>query len=178
MFQSLHSMLSHCALRCTAWWSALRPFVLSPQFLLVFLSWFFSNFAFLYPYTYVIAMAQLQGLSSGPWMLVAMGLGDLCLRLPLSWPSDRMPLGAVRVTIAYTFLLALVSAAFALGPQLGSVGLFCCAVLYGALSGAWMTLAVPLVAEYFRHAQLSGLMGLLNFSAAFGALLGLSLIHI
>lgn len=122
------------------------------------------------PFVHIAAFAQDQGLPerTGVAMLGFIGAGSIVGRFALGAVADR--LGRRRSLIAMYAGMALTMLWWLGIGSAWALALF--AFLFGAFYGGLVALMPALSADFFGGRQLSGIIGLLYTSVAFGALVG------
>jgi OFA family oxalate/formate antiporter-like MFS transporter len=124
----------------------------------------FVPFAHLVPYAVDHGIAQ----SAAALLLGVIGIGSTIGRFGLGGLADRMgrPLGLLAMYVG----MALAMASWAVATNAWTLAGF--AFGYGVFYGGWVALLPALVMDYFGGRNVSGIIGILYTSVAFGTLIG------
>ena len=122
------------------------------------------------PFVHLVPFARNHGIGAqaAVWLVALAGAGSALARPVLGGLADR--LGRVRLLIA---AVSVMGASLGLWPLAGSfpaLALF--AVVFGVACGGWVALLPAWVADLFGRKHISGIIGALYTSVAFGTLVG------
>jgi MFS family permease len=124
----------------------------------------FVPFVHLVPYALDHGVAQ----SSAVLLLGAIGVGSTAGRFCLGGIADRM---GRRLSLIATYVgMALSLAVWLFATTLWPLAAF--AIVYGVFYGGWVAVLPAVVMDYFGGRNVSGLIGILYTSVAFGTLTG------
>ncbi|HEV8330030.1 MAG TPA: MFS transporter [Steroidobacteraceae bacterium] len=142
----------------------------SRPFLILYASCLICSFGVFVPFVHLVPYATDHGIpqSSAILLLGAIGVGSTAGRFFLGGIADRV---GRRLTLVA--MLVGMAAALALWPM--STGLWWLAtfaMLYGLFYGGWVAVLPALVMDSFGGRNVSGIIGILYTSVAFGTLIG------
>jgi OFA family oxalate/formate antiporter-like MFS transporter len=122
------------------------------------------------PFVHLVPYALDHGIpqSKAVLLLAMIGIGSTAGRFFLGSLADRM--GRRATLIAMYVCMALTLAAWAFSTGVWTLGGF--AFVYGVFYGGWVAVLPAVVADYFGGRNVSGIIGVLFTSAAFGTLVG------
>lgn len=129
-----------------------------------------AAFGIFIPFVHLAAYARDHGLSeeTSVGLLSLLGLGSILGRFILGGAADRM---GRRFSFGATFAgMGLMLLWWLVATSAWSLALF--AIVFGAFYGGFVALAPALTTDYFGDRNVSGIIGLLYTSVAFGTLLG------
>lgn len=147
--------------------------VTSRRFVGLYLSCLVGSFGLFVPFVHLVPYAQDQGVppSSAVLLLGAIGIGSTGGRFLLGGLADRM--GRLLAVLAMFVGIALSMVLWAFATTFWTLGLF--AVIFGTFYGGFVALLPAVVMDDFGSRNVSGLIGILYTSVAFGTLVGPSL---
>ncbi len=128
------------------------------------------SFGLFVPFVHLVPYARDHGVpaASAVLLLGAIGVGSTAGRFVLGGLADRM---GRRLALLATFLgMALALLVWALSTALWPLAAF--AFAYGVFYGGFVALLPALVMDYFGGRNVSGIIGILYTSVAFGTLIG------
>ncbi len=128
------------------------------------------SFGLFVPFVHLVPYARDHGVppASAVLLLGVIGVGSTAGRFVLGGLADRM---GRRLALMATFLgMALALLVWALSTTLWPLVAF--AVAYGVFYGGFVALLPSLVMDYFGGRNVSGIIGILYTSVAFGTLIG------
>jgi OFA family oxalate/formate antiporter-like MFS transporter len=132
----------------------------SPPFLILYAACLICSFGVFVPFVHLVPYATDHGIpqSSAIVLLGAIGVGSTAGRFFLGGLADR-------VGRTLTLVAMLVGMA-------ASLAIWVFAVLYGLFYGGWVAVLPAIVMDYFGGLNVSGIIGILYTSVAFGTLVG------
>jgi MFS family permease len=142
----------------------------SKPFLILYAACLICSFGAFVPFVHLVSYATDHGISqsSATALLGAIGVGSTVGRFLLGGLADRLG----RTT---TLVAMIVGMAAALGLWSVTTGIWWLATFalsYGVFYGGWVAVLPALVMDYFGGRNVSGIIGALYTSVAFGTLLG------
>jgi MFS transporter, OFA family, oxalate/formate antiporter len=150
--------------------TSVRAAIRSRPFLILYASCLICSFGAFVPFVHLVPYAKDHGLpqSSAVLLLGAIGVGSTVGRFFLGGLADRMGR-----TVTLVAMLAGMAASLAIWlMSSGLWGLAAFALLYGLFYGGWVAVLPALVMDYFGGRNVSGIIGILYTSVAFGTLVG------
>lgn len=150
--------------------SPLRAAVRSRRFIGLYAACLISSFGVFVPFVHLVPYARDLGLaqSSAVLLLGLIGLGSTAGRFFLGGLADQM--GRRHALLATFVGMAAALGIWAVASRFWSLAAF--AFAYGIVYGGWVALLPALVADYFGGRNVSGIIGILYTSVAFGTLIG------
>jgi MFS family permease len=150
----------------TSVWEA----VSSRRFIGLYAACLICSFGIFIPFVHLVPYAQDHGIppSSAALLLGLIGVGSTAGRFFLGGLADRM--GRQRAVLAMFLGMAAAQGMWAVASGPWSLAAF--ALAYGTVYGGWVALLPALVADYFGGRNVSGIIGILYTSVAFGNLVG------
>lgn len=150
--------------------ASVREAMRSRPFLILYAACLSSSFGVFVPFVHLVPYAMDHGIaqSSAILLLGAIGVGSTAGRFFLGGLADR-------VGRTLTLVAMLVGMAIALAIWListGLCGLAAFALLFGLFYGGWVAVLPALVMDFFGSRNVSGIIGILYTSVAFGTLVG------
>jgi predicted MFS family arabinose efflux permease len=142
----------------------------SPQFIALYAACLICSFGLFVPFVHLVPYAGDHGVASSSAVLLlgVIGIGSTAGRFFLGGLADRIG----RQT---TLLLLFIGMAIALSIWLISTSFWPLAgfaFVYGMIYGAWVAVLPAVVMDYFGGRNVSGIIGILYTSVAFGTLIG------
>jgi MFS family permease len=150
--------------------ASLRAAIRSPRFISLYVACLICSFGVFVPFVHLVPYAQDHGAapSSAVLLLGVIGIGSTAGRFCLGGLADRM---GRRLSL----LLMFIGMAFALAVWVISTGIWSLAafaLVYGVFYGGWVAVLPSVVMDYFGGRNVSGIIGILYTSVAFGTLIG------
>jgi predicted MFS family arabinose efflux permease len=150
--------------------ASVREAIRSPQFISLYAACLICSFGLFVPFVHLVPYAGDHGVaaSSAVLLLGVIGIGSTAGRFFLGGLADRIgrPSALLLLFIGMAIALAiwLVSTSF---WQLAGF-----AFVYGMIYGAWVAVLPAVVMDFFGGRNVSGIIGILYTSVAFGTLIG------
>jgi MFS family permease len=150
--------------------TAVRDAVRSRRFIGLYAACLICSFGIFIPFVHLVPYAQDHGIppSSAALLLGLIGAGSTAGRFFLGGLADRI--GRRRAVLAMFAGMAAALGLWAVSSGLWPLAAF--ALIYGTVYGGWVALLPALVADWFGGRNVSGLIGILYTSVAFGSLIG------
>ena len=142
----------------------------SRRFVVLYAACLICSFGVFVPFVHLVPYALDHGVapSSAVLLLGVIGIGSTAGRFCLGGLADRM---GRRLSLIATFVgMALSLAVWLFSTVLWSLVAF--AFVYGVFYGGWVAVLPAVVMDYFGGRNVSGLIGILYTSVAFGTLTG------
>ncbi|MGS1005867.1 MFS transporter [Achromobacter anxifer] len=148
----------------------LRAAIRSKVFVLLYLAAMAGAFGVFVPFVHLIPYALDHGIAPGPAVLLLglVGVGSTAGRFLLGTLADRLGRRASLATM-YGGMAASLALWGACG-EFWTLAMF--ALVFGAFYGGWVALMPAVVMDYFGGRHVSGIIGALYTSVAFGTLVG------
>jgi predicted MFS family arabinose efflux permease len=142
----------------------------SRRFIGLYMACLVCSFAVFVPFVHLVPYAEDHGIarSSAPLLLGMIGVGSTGGRFLFGGLADRIGRAAALPAMHAGMALTLMIWAFA--TSLWPLAVF--AMAYGVFYGAWVALLPAIVMDWFGGRNVSGLIGILYTSVAFGTLTG------
>jgi MFS family permease len=150
--------------------SSVNAAIRTPQFISLYVACLICSFGVFIPFVHLVPYARDHGVapSSGVLLLGVIGVGSTAGRFFLGGVADRM---GRRVTLLLMFVgMALSLALWVISASFWSLTVF--AFIFGIFYGGWVAVLPAVVMDYFGGRNVSGLIGILYTSVAFGTLVG------
>jgi MFS family permease len=150
--------------------ASVREAITSRRFIGLYAACVVCSFGLFVPFVHLVPYALDHGIaqSSAVLLLGIIGVGSTVGRFLLGGLADR--LGRRLAVLAMFVGMALALAVWAVSTGLWPLAVF--ALAYGVFYGAWVALLPALVMDYFGGRNISGIIGILYTSVAFGTLVG------
>jgi OFA family oxalate/formate antiporter-like MFS transporter len=150
--------------------ASIRAAISSKAFRTLYAACLICSFGVFVPFVHLVPYAADHGIgqTAAAMLLGLIGAGSTTGRFVLGGIADRMGRPWFLVT-AYAGM-ALAMAIWALGPTFASLAIF--ALVFGLFYGGWVAILPSVVMDRFGGANVSGLIGVLYTSVAFGTLIG------
>jgi MFS transporter, OFA family, oxalate/formate antiporter len=150
--------------------ASVREAVRSRRFVVLYAACLICSFGAFVPFVHLIPYALDHGVpqSSAVLLLGTIGVGSTAGRFFLGGLADRM--GRQPSLIATFAGMALSLAVWAFSTTLWPLAAF--AFAYGAFYGGWVAVLPAVVMDHFGGRNVSGIIGILYTSVAFGTLIG------
>ncbi len=142
----------------------------SRRFVSLYAANLICSFGVFVPFVHLVPYARDHGVSAASAVLLLgiIGIGSTAGRFFLGGLADR--LGRQRSLLLMFAGMALALASWVAATGLWSLGAFACA--FGVFYGGWVAVLPAVVMDYFGGRNVSGLIGILYTSVAFGTLVG------
>ncbi len=144
--------------------------VRSRQFISLYVACLICSFGVFVPFVHLVPYAIDHGVakSSAVLLLGVIGVGSTAGRFFLGGLADRM---GRHTSLLLMFVgMALALAIWAVSTTVWSLAAF--AFVYGVFYGGWVAVLPAVVMDYFGGRNVSGIIGILYTSVAFGTLIG------
>src|SRR5258707_4799611 len=142
----------------------------SPRFISLYSACLICSFGVFVPFVHLVPYAQDHGAAPAAAVLLlgVIGVGSTAGRFFLGGLADRMDrqLSLLLMFAGLAFALAI----WAISPDFWSLAAF--AFVYGVFYGGWVAILPAVVMDYFGGRNVSGIIGILYTSVAFGTLIG------
>jgi len=142
----------------------------SRRFISLYVACLICSFGVFVPFVHLVPYAGDHGVapSSAILLLGVIGIGSTAGRFFLGGLADRM---GRQFSLLLMFVgMALALAIWAISVKLWSLAAF--AFVYGVFYGGWVAILPAVVMDYFGGRHVSGIIGILYTSVAFGTLIG------
>jgi MFS family permease len=142
----------------------------SPRFISLYAACLICSFGVFVPFVHLVPYAGDRGAapSSAVLLLGVIGVGSTAGRFFLGSLADRM--GRQRSLVSMFAGMAFALAVWAISTSFWSLAAF--AFFYGVFYGGWVAVLPAVVMDYFGGRNVSGIIGILYTSVAFGTLIG------
>ena len=149
---------------------SIREAVRSRRFIGLYAACLVSAFGVFVPFVHLVpyAVDHQVAPTTAVLLLGMIGVGSTAGRFFLGSVADRM--GRDRFLVAVYSGMALSFAIWAIAGGLGALATF--ALLFGLFYGGWVAVLPAVVTDHFGGKNVSGIIGILYTSVAFGTLLG------
>ena len=150
--------------------ASLREAITSRRFVVLYAACLICSFGVFVPFVHLVPYALDHGVSqsSAVLLLGAIGVGSTAGRFCLGGIADRM---GRRLSLIATYVgMALSLAVWLFSTTLWPLAAY--AFVYGVFYGGWVAVLPAVVMDYFGGRNVSGLIGILYTSVAFGTLIG------
>lgn len=150
--------------------ASVREAVRSMRFVGLYVSCLICSFGAFVPFVHLVPYARDHGVaaSSAVLLLGIIGAGSTAGRFFLGALADRM--GRDRSLIVVLTGMAFAMAIWAIATNVWALAAF--AFVYGVFYGGWVAVLPAVVMDYFGGRNVSGIIGILYTSVAFGTLAG------
>jgi MFS family permease len=150
--------------------AAVGEAIRSGRFISLYLACLICSFGVFVPFVHLVPFARDHGIaaSMAAVLLGVIGLGSTAGRFFLGTVADRM--GRERALLMMFVGMAASLAIWALSANVWSLAVF--AFVYGVFYGGWVAVLPAVVMDYFGGRNVSGIIGVLYTSVAFGTLIG------
>ena len=150
--------------------ASVREAIRSRRFVGLYAACLICSFGLFVPFVHLVPYALDHGLppSSAILLLSVIGVGSTAGRFFLGGLADRM--GRRLALLAMFVGMALALVVWAFSTRFWPLAAF--AFAYGVFYGGWVALLPALVMDYFGGRNISGIIGILYTSVAFGTLIG------
>ena len=150
--------------------SSVRDAIRSRHFIGLYASCLICSFGVFVPFVHLVPYARDHGVapSAAVLLLGVIGIGSTAGRFFLGGFADRM---GRQLSLLLMFAgMALALASWVVSVNTWSLALF--ALVYGVFYGGWVAILPAIVMDYFGGRNVSGIIGILYTSVAFGTLIG------
>jgi MFS family permease len=150
--------------------AAVSEAIRSMRFISLYAACLICSFGVFVPFVHLVPYARDHGIapSSAVLLLGVIGVGSTAGRFFLGGLADRM--GRELSLLAMFVGMALALAMWAISTTVWPLVAF--ALVYGVFYGGWVAVLPAVVMDYFGGRNVSGLIGILYTSVAFGTLVG------
>jgi MFS family permease len=150
--------------------AAVGEAIRSGRFISLYVACLICSFGVFVPFFHLVPFARDHGIaaSMAALLLGVIGLGSTAGRFFLGTIADRM--GRERSLLMMFVGMAASLAIWALSANVWSLAVF--AFVYGVFYGGWVAVLPAVVTDYFGGRHVSGIIGVLYTSVAFGTLIG------
>ena len=150
--------------------AAVGKAIRSGRFISLYVACLICSFGVFVPFVHLVPFARDHGIaaSMAAVLLGVIGLGSTAGRFFLGTVADRM--GRERALLMMFVGMAASLAIWALSANVWSLAVF--AFVYGVFYGGWVAVLPAVVMDYFGGRNVSGIIGVLYTSVAFGTLIG------
>jgi MFS family permease len=150
--------------------AAVGEAIRSARFISIYVACLICSFGVFVPFVHLVPFARDHGIaaSMAAVLLGVIGLGSTAGRFFLGTVVDRM--GRERSLLMMFVGMAASLAIWALSANVWSLAAF--AFVYGVFYGGWVAVLPAVVMDYFGGRNVSGIIGVLYTSVAFGTLIG------
>jgi MFS family permease len=142
----------------------------SPRFIRLYAACLICSFGVFVPFVHLVPYAQDHGIApaSAVLLLGVIGIGSTAGRFFLGGLADRI---GRQLSLLLMFTgMALALAVWVIATNIWSLVAF--AFFYGVFYGGWVAVLPAVVMDYFGGRNVSGIIGILYTSVAFGTLIG------
>lgn len=150
--------------------ASVREAVTSRRFIVLYIACLICSFGVFVPFVHLVPYATDHGIapSMAVLLLGAIGVGSTAGRFFLGGLADRM--GRQRALLASFAGMAFALAIWGMSTQFWPLAVF--AFVFGVFYGGWVAVLPSVVMDFFGGRNVSGLIGILYTSVAFGTLIG------
>jgi MFS family permease len=150
--------------------ASVREAIRSRRFISLYAACLICSFGVFVPFVHLVPYARDHGVAAASAVLLLgiIGIGSTAGRFFLGGLADRI--GRQRSLLLMFAGMALALASWAVSTGLWSLGAF--AFAFGIFYGGWVAVLPAVVMDYFGGRNVSGLIGILYTSVAFGTLVG------
>ncbi len=150
--------------------ATVREAIRSRRFAGLFAACLICSFGVFVPFVHLVPFARDHGIApaQAALLLGVIGVGSTAGRFFLGGIADRM--GRERSLLLMFAGMAAALALWAVSDRLWSLAVF--AFVYGVFYGGWVAVLPSVVMDYFGGRNVSGIIGVLYTSVAFGTLIG------
>jgi MFS family permease len=150
--------------------AAVGEAIRSGRFISLYAACLICSFGVFVPFVHLVPFARDHGIAApmAALLLSVIGLGSTAGRFFLGTIADRI--GRERSLLMMYVGMAASLAIWALSASAWSLAVF--AAVYGVFYGGWVAVLPAVVTDYFGGRNVSGIIGVLYTSVAFGTLIG------
>ena len=150
--------------------NSVREAIRSTRFITLYTACLICSFGVFVPFVHLVPYARDHGVApaSAVLLLGVIGVGSTAGRFFLGGLADRM---GRQLSLLLMFTgMALALAVWVIATNIWSLAAF--AFVYGVFYGGWVAVLPAVVMDYFGGRNVSGIIGILYTSVAFGTLIG------
>lgn len=142
----------------------------SRQFIMLYAACLIASFGVFVPFVHLVPYAMDHGISatSAALLIGVIGVGSTAGRFFLGGLADRIGRPVAQLVMSIGMALALLI--WVASTSLWALAVF--AFVYGVFYGGWVAVLPAIVMDYFGGRNVSGIIGALYTSVAFGTLIG------
>jgi len=150
--------------------TSVRDAIRSGRFISLYAACLICSFGVFVPFVHLVPFARDHGIaaSTAALLLGVIGIGSTAGRFFLGAIADRM--GRERSLLMMFIGMAASLSIWALSANVWSLTVF--ALVFGVFYGGWVAVLPAVVMDYFGGRNVSGIIGVLYTSVAFGTLIG------
>jgi MFS transporter, OFA family, oxalate/formate antiporter len=150
--------------------TSVRDAIRSKRFISLYAACLICSFGVFVPFVHLVPFARDHGIaaSTAALLLGVIGIGSTAGRFFLGGIADRM--GRERSLLMMFVGMALSLSIWAVSSGVWSLAAF--AFVFGVFYGGWVAVLPSVVMDYFGGRNVSGIIGVLYTSVAFGTLIG------
>ena len=150
--------------------TSVRDAIQSGRFIRLYAACLICSFGVFVPFVHLVPFARDHGIGAAmaALLLSVIGIGSAAGRFSLGTIADRM--GRERSLLMMFIGMAASLSIWALSADVWSLAVF--AFVYGVFYGGWVAVLPAVVMDYFGGRNVSGIIGVLYTSVAFGTLIG------
>ena len=150
--------------------TSVRDAIRSGRFISLYVACLICSFGVFVPFVHLVPFARDHGIaaSTAALLLGVIGIGSTAGRFFLGAIADRM--GRERSLLMMFIGMAASLSIWALSADVWSLTVF--ALVFGVFYGGWVAVLPAVVMDYFGGRNVSGIIGVLYTSVAFGTLIG------
>jgi MFS family permease len=150
--------------------TSVRDAIRSRRFISLYLACLICSFGVFVPFVHLVPFAQDHGITApmAALLLGVVGFGSTAGRFFLGTIADHM--GRERSLVMMFVGMAASLSIWAVSADVWSLTIF--ALVYGVFYGGWVAVLPAVVMDYFGGRNVSGIIGVLYTSVAFGTLIG------
>jgi MFS family permease len=149
---------------------SVREAIATSRFISLYAACLICSFGVFVPFVHLVPFARDHGISASTAALLlgVIGIGSTLGRFFLGGVADRM--GRERALLVMFAGMAASLAIWAISASVWSLAAF--ALVFGVFYGGWVAVLPSVVMDYFGGRNVSGIIGILYTSVAFGTLIG------
>ena len=150
--------------------SSVRDAIRSGRFISLYAACLICSFGVFVPFVHLVPFARDHGIaaSAAALLLGTIGIGSTLGRFFLGGIADRM--GRERALLLMFVGMAASLSIWSVSATVWSLAVF--ALVFGVFYGGWVAVLPSVVMDYFGGRNVSGIIGVLYTSVAFGTLIG------
>src|SRR5258708_5919465 len=150
--------------------ASVRDAIRSGRFISLYAACLICSFGVFVPFVHLVPFARDHGIagSTAALLLGVIGIGSTAGRFFLGTIADRM--GRERSLLMMFVAMGALLSIWALSAEVWSLAGF--AFVFGLFYGGWVAVLPAVVTDYFGSRNVSGIIGVLYTSVAFGTLIG------
>jgi len=150
--------------------ASVREAIRSWRFISLYAACLICSFGVFVPFVHLVPFARDHGItaSKAALLISVIGIGSTAGRFFLGTIADRM--GRARSLLMMFIGMAVSLSIWAVSANVWSLAIF--AFVFGVFYGGWVAVLPAVVTDYFGGRNVSGIIGVLYTSVAFGTLIG------